>query len=276
MKSKIQLFLEDSAQSALSIAKVLIASKFRSPLPSKTSKDCIILANGPSLKSSLAKYNHIRDKSKYDFFCVNQFANTDFYEQMQPNYYVLNAPEYWVAEFADIANIIRNDNAFATCQVEHAWKWLIGRVFHSSESKIRAALTNYFITTNYSFRELVYAIATHPTFLEGSRGNGLVDDPLTEPPLGEPPGGNELPECNTKIDFATDIQPLTSACTSCHSGTNSLSALVTEADWDRSARSAISMMTSGEMPPGQTGPPRIGPNYEFKEKVRCWVERDKQ
>lgn len=177
---------------------------------------------------------------------------------------------------ADIANIIRNDNAFATCSVEHAWKWLIGRVFHSSESKIRAALTNYFITTNYSFRELVYAIATHPTFLEGSRGNGLVDDPLTEPPLGEPPGGNELPACETKIDFATDIQPLTSACTSCHSGNSSLSPLVTEADWDKSARSAISMMTSGEMPPGQTGPPRIGPNYEFKEKVRCWVERDKQ
>ncbi|MCB9228909.1 MAG: hypothetical protein H6618_04790 [Deltaproteobacteria bacterium] len=177
---------------------------------------------------------------------------------------------------ADIANIIRQDNAFATCTVEHVWEWLIGRVFHSSESKIRAALTNYFITTNYSFRELVYAIATHPTFMETSRGNSLVDDPLSEPPLGELPGGNDLPSCDSPIDFATDIQPLTTACTSCHSGNNTLSPLLTEADWDAAASAAISMMTSGEMPPGQTGPPRIGPNYEFKEKVRCWVERNKQ
>lgn len=107
MKSKIQLFLEDSAQSVLSLAKVLIASKFRSPLPSKTNKDCIILANGPSLKESLATHHHILDKSKYDFFCVNFFANSEFYEQTQPSFYMMIAPEYWVSEFADIEDVIR-------------------------------------------------------------------------------------------------------------------------------------------------------------------------
>ncbi|MFK7826814.1 MAG: hypothetical protein AB8G05_21910 [Oligoflexales bacterium] len=180
------------------------------------------------------------------------------------------------SHISDLSNIIRADNAFATCQVQHAWEWLVGRKFDAEEANVRSALTNYFITTNYSFKELIYAITTHPTFMDGQRVSGLVADPLSEPPLGEAPGENDLPECDTPVVFATDIAPKAGRCLDCHDGSNRLSKLETEEEWDNVAATAISMMTSGEMPPEQSGPPRVGPNFELKEAVRCWIERDKQ
>lgn len=178
------------------------------------------------------------------------------------------------SSLADLADIIRNDNAFGTCQVEHAWNWLMGRGFYRDEADLRAALTSYFVTTGFSFKELVYAIVTHPAFVEGARADALVGDPLEEPPLGEPPGGNSEEPCDKVIDFATDIQPKLTMCTGCH---NTASAprqdLSTEATWDKWAGQAIVMMASGEMPQGQAGPPRIGPVFELKEAARCWVKQ---
>ncbi len=107
---------------------------------------------------------------------------------------------------SDLAAMIQTDSAFATCQVQHAWEWLMGRKFYHSEAELRAAFTNYFVGTNYSFKELVYAIATHPAFLEGTRGDGLVTDPLEDPPLGTIAGEVERP-CETTIDYAADIAP---------------------------------------------------------------------
>ena len=37
---------------------------------------------------------------------------------------------------------------------------------------------------------------------------------------------------------------------------------------------ALGMMTSGNMPPGQAGPPLIGNVYDLKELVRCWTEQN--
>ena len=84
---------------------------------------------------------------------------------------------------ADIADIVRSDNAFSTCTVQNAWEFLIGRGFYDDEADLRAALTDYFVKTNYDFKEL-YAIATHPVFLMSERGCE-VTSPLAEPPLGE-------------------------------------------------------------------------------------------
>ena len=170
-----------------------------------------------------------------------------------------------------------NDNAFATCTVENVWTWLVGRGFDASESDLRLALTNYFITTNYSFKELAYAVATHPTFMDGRRSNSIVSNPLSEPPLGEPPGGNDLPECDTTIDFTQDILGDLDQCTRCHGTTQVGGAntdLTTEGQWELWGEQAVSFMASGQMPPsGGAGPPRIGPVFDLKEKVRCWLEQ---
>ncbi len=178
------------------------------------------------------------------------------------------------AYLSDLANIIRNDNAFSTCTVENVWKWLMGRAFYRDEADLRAALTSYFVTTGYSFKELVYAVATHPGYIEGTREDALVGDPLEQPPLGEPPGGNTEQPCDTTIVFATHIQPKIAQCTNCHSsGATSRQDLTTEAQWLQWGRQAVNMMASGNMPPGLAGPPSIGPVHELKEAVRCWVEQ---
>lgn len=176
---------------------------------------------------------------------------------------------------ADLADIIRNDNAFAACQVENAWQFLMGRKFYAGEADLRAALTAYFVSTSYSFKELLFAIATHPGFLEAARSDAVVGDPLEQPPLGEPPGGNKERPCNQTIDFVQDISSNLSLCTNCHNGEGSRQDLRTREQWQEWASQAINMMASGSMPPGQAGSPQIGPIFEFKEKVRCWVEQGK-
>ncbi|MGE0174778.1 MAG: hypothetical protein AB7T49_18440 [Oligoflexales bacterium] len=169
----------------------------------------------------------------------------------------------------DLANIIRNDQAFATCNVQHAWNWLMGRTFYTEEDTLRAKLTDYFVNTNYSFKELVYAIATHPDFANGLRSDAVVSDPLEEPPLGQLPGEVEQP-CDQVIDYTTDIAPKIDLCTNCHNGSGSRQDLSTEATWQTWGSQAVNMMASGLMPPGQTGPDIL----DLKESVRCWLEQN--
>jgi hypothetical protein len=175
---------------------------------------------------------------------------------------------------SDLADIIRNDNAFASCTVEQSWEWLMGRGFFRDEAELRTAFTQYFVTTGYSMKELLYAIATHPAFMDGTRTDALVGDPLSEPPLGEMPGGGEAASCDTTIDYAADIAPHMNVCTSCHgASSSSRQDLTTEASLISWGSQIVSMMASGNMPPGQAGPPLIGPTFELKEKIRCYLEQ---
>ncbi len=177
---------------------------------------------------------------------------------------------------ADLANIIRNDSAFSTCTVEHVWEWLMGRGFYRDEANLRAALTDYFITTNYSFKELVYAVATHPAFVEGARADATVGDPLDQPPLGKAPGVTEDAPCtNTAVDYAADIAPKASLCTACHLPGTNRQDLTVESQWVKWGSQGVNMMASGNMPPGQAGPARIGAVFDLKEAVRCWLEQKK-
>jgi hypothetical protein len=178
---------------------------------------------------------------------------------------------------ADLAEIVRSDQAFGTCSVQNAWEWLIGRQFYTDEDELRAALTSYFETTQYSFKELIYAIVTHPVFMQGSRGDAVVSDPLEQPPLGQPPGSVEQ-QCDATYTYAADIQPKAEEyCTSCHNSTRAndpsqtpSSALTTEAQWQSWGAQSVDMMGGSQMPPGRTGPDIL----EFKEIVRCWLEQN--
>ncbi len=173
---------------------------------------------------------------------------------------------------SDLANIIRTDNAFATCTVENVWKWTMGRSFYFDESEMRAQLTNYFVKTNYSFRELVFAVVTHPLFASTARSDGEVTDPLEEPPLGQPPGVVER-TCPPTIDYATEIAPkIQSNCGSCHYSGNpqNLTNLTDQTALLGAAATAAGLMASGSMPPGQSGPPAAGAIFDLKELVRCW------
>lgn len=176
---------------------------------------------------------------------------------------------------AALVDIIREDDAFATCTVQNVWDWLVGRKMYKSEEPLRTALTDYFKKTNFSFRELVYAISTHPLFTESARADATVTDPLQQPALGKVPEQANLP-CPSTTSYAVDIAPKITMCTSCHASGSSRQPLQTEAQWQSWAVQALGLMASGNMPPGQTGAPAAGPVYQLKEAVRCWIDGGKQ
>ena len=171
---------------------------------------------------------------------------------------------------ADLASCIQANTGFATCQVHHVWEWLMGRVFYKDEDTLRSELTKYFVGTNYSMTELIYAIATHPTFLENSRGDGVVSDPLEEPPLGTLPGSEEVVCDKSSYDWATDIEPTSrTMCLSCHDGTGTALSLVTESDWNAWANDAVGSMNRRSMPRGS---PDWSAVKTFSDTVKCWKE----
>lgn len=173
---------------------------------------------------------------------------------------------------SDLSGIITGDESFATCTVQNVWDWMMGRKFYQSEADLRAALTQYFISTNYSFKELVFALATHPAFTSGKRIDATVTDPLEQPALGKVPDAGKR-ECPTGVTYAADVAPKISLCTACHNG-SPRQPLTNETQWRTWGNQAVGMMASGNMPPGQSGPPANGPVFELKEAVRCWLEQN--
>lgn len=103
MKSNIQITLETLFFSALSLPKILLLSKKKGAENRRALKiknDCIILANGPSLKNTIPLVDNI--KNKYDLICVNHFAETKAYQILKPQHYILNAPEMWMDDVEPI------------------------------------------------------------------------------------------------------------------------------------------------------------------------------
>ena len=167
-----------------------------------------------------------------------------------------------------LARCMQGLSGFSTCTVQNVWKWMMGRTFYKSEEGLRTQLNSYFQTTGYSFRELVYAVATHPAFVEGARSDAAVTDPLEEPPLGEFVA-NDV-ECTTTINYATDIAPVSAQyCDNCHTGSGNRQSLTTEAQWQSLGETAVGMILSRQMPPASNSPALI----EFADKVTCWLRQ---
>ena len=96
MNNNLQNIIEQSFQSLMSIAKVIILSRIKAKLPQGKTSECIILANGPSLRKTLEEKIGFITKGDKEIFAVNYFINSPFYEKIKPQYYVLNAPEFWI------------------------------------------------------------------------------------------------------------------------------------------------------------------------------------
>lgn len=91
---KIQRFLQLLIQSKISCIRILFLSKCSIKFPkSKQYNDCIILGNGPSLHTSIQENPDFLLQK--DLFAVNMFANSEYFEQLKPQYYVILAPELW-------------------------------------------------------------------------------------------------------------------------------------------------------------------------------------
>lgn len=122
MKSKAQILLEKLFFSTLSVPKILLMSKrngFKNIHHKKQHKDCIILANGPSLKKSIEFITKIQ--SNYDLMCVNHFAETEAYSILKPTHYILNAPEMWMDD-VEPEFIKKGEKLFNAIQSNTKWE----------------------------------------------------------------------------------------------------------------------------------------------------------
>lgn len=91
-----------SINTTASLIKVLFLAKRRPDLPAASGGECIVLGNGPSLKTSLQKSEaYFQQKT---LLCVNTFSLSDEYVKLKPRYYVMMDPGLWRAENELVAN----------------------------------------------------------------------------------------------------------------------------------------------------------------------------
>ena len=94
---KIQKWVNDGAQTLLSILKIAIYSKNKTPMPDgiDSSGEIVILGNGPSLNTTVSESSaFLRDKT---LLAVNFAGVTDLFRQLCPGLYVLTDPYFFDA-----------------------------------------------------------------------------------------------------------------------------------------------------------------------------------
>lgn len=91
---KLQEFATKMVQTCVSLLKVLVMFQRPSALPSKKTKYCSVLGNGPSLKVTLEE--DLEFLKTTELFCVNNFASSDYYPILKPQNYVLIDPAFFI------------------------------------------------------------------------------------------------------------------------------------------------------------------------------------
>jgi hypothetical protein len=107
-------------QSAKSVLRILRRSSFLSRLPYRDADagECIVLGNGPSLKSDYAANPGFFANRRC--FCVNSFALTDLFLDTRPSHYVLLDPAYYEAHTSPALVELRT-RLFKAIEEKLAW-----------------------------------------------------------------------------------------------------------------------------------------------------------
>ncbi len=85
------------SNTALSLLYIVVGSRCLLPLNERKG-DCIVLGNGPSLRTDLESIRRLT-RSIESIFCVNSFALTPEYLDLRPSHYVLLDPGLWYPGF---------------------------------------------------------------------------------------------------------------------------------------------------------------------------------
>ena len=86
----------NTVNTAVSLLKIIAKSRKAPRLPNASNTKCIVLGNGPSLRSTIdGAPGHFKGCS---FIAVNGFALSDDFLALKPQYYVLLDPGVWKAE----------------------------------------------------------------------------------------------------------------------------------------------------------------------------------
>lgn len=108
----VELFFQNLYHSLLSVLKVIMLSKFNNSLNNDGLGDCVVLGNGPSLKSSLERNRQFfLDK---ELFCVNMFPSTNEYLDLKPGnlvwldtaFYICPTKEEMIQRRPDVHQVI--------------------------------------------------------------------------------------------------------------------------------------------------------------------------
>lgn len=89
-------FISQFVNTCVSILKILIRSKFSNSIVQSNERTCIVLGNGPSLKTSLT--HHKDFLKKHALFCVNSFSLSEEYTELKPQYYVILDYSFWKSD----------------------------------------------------------------------------------------------------------------------------------------------------------------------------------
>lgn len=116
---RIQNFLKKLSESILALIKVILLSKFWSNFKFEVkNRDLVLLGNGPSLQSFLKeKSDFLKNK---ELFCVNFFPITSQYEEFQPAYFIVSAPELWLEDVDSIYHE-KSDQLFNAINEKTSW-----------------------------------------------------------------------------------------------------------------------------------------------------------
>ena len=96
IEDKIMKGLDDMWQTALSVVKITLQSKWHTQLPHAFSNpaELLILANGPSLNETVKEHSDFV-KSK-TLMAVNFAVTSPMFEQLQPELYLIADPLFWI------------------------------------------------------------------------------------------------------------------------------------------------------------------------------------
>ncbi len=119
----------------ISIVKIFLQSKWFNTIKLKsTKKSCIIIGNGPSFNSSIIENK--KTIQEHELICVNNFAITDFYDDLKPKYYLLQAPILFQSnENSSPLYINMRDVLFNHIEVKTKWELNLMVPFRAKKSK---------------------------------------------------------------------------------------------------------------------------------------------
>jgi hypothetical protein len=146
--SSITNWLGNVTDSAMSVVKIILLSKYFTKKHRGGRRKCVILANGPSLNNSISDDKEYLTDS--DLVCVNSFPLTDYYTELKPETYIFAAPEYWKDNMLPIYEELR-ENIFSAISEKTDWELTIFAPFgfKHNKSALSKIASNEFVNIVY-------------------------------------------------------------------------------------------------------------------------------
>lgn len=148
-------WLETLWQTFLSVVKILLQSKWNTSLPTQFSnnEELVILANGPSLNSTVQNSNDfICDKT---LLAVNFAVTSPMFEQLKPELYLIADPLFWIVPE-------KREQLFGTLAEKTTWEMTLFVPCRALKDKMWQPL----IAKNQNIKLCIY----NTTPIEGFKG----------------------------------------------------------------------------------------------------------